>query len=55
MFVYRFARKKTDPESVPEWHPGYPGERSDPDSIYRPDKYSNDFIWDGETVDEEKP
>jgi len=55
MSAHRFTREKTDPGSVPEYRPGYPGERTDPDVMYKPDKYDNDFIWDGETMDDEKP
>lgn len=40
---------------VPEYSPDVLDERSDPDYIHRPDKYDSDFIWDGETMDEEKP
>lgn len=29
-------------------------EQNDPDIIYTQDKYDTDFIWDGETIDEEK-
>ena len=29
-------------------------EKNDPDMIYIQDKYDTDFIWDGETIDEEK-
>ncbi len=39
---------------VPELRPNVPDERNDPDFIHRPDKYDEDFIWDGETMDEEK-
>lgn len=42
------------PHSVPEYRPDVLGERCDPDIIHRPDKYDHDFIWDGETMDEEK-
>ena len=55
MRFYQFLRAGSDPRSVPEYRPGYPGERTDPDVMYKPDKYDNDFIWDGETMDDEKP
>ncbi len=43
-----------DPRSVPEYTPRIPGESSDPDFIHRTDKYDADYIWDGESMDEEK-
>ena len=48
----KFRPVKSD--RVPELRPEIPDERNDPDFIYRPDKYDADFIWDGETMDEEK-
>ncbi len=50
----KFLPQGTDPRSVPEYRPDFWGERSDPEQLHRPDKYDNDFIWDGETMDEDK-
>ncbi len=50
----QFLHAGSDPRSVPEYRPDVLGERSDPDIFHRPDKYDNDFIWDGETMDEDK-
>ncbi len=54
MKKHHFLQMKKEPRSVPEYYPVLPGERSDPDIMHKPDKYDNDFIWDGETMDEEK-
>ncbi len=43
-----------DPRSVPEYRPNIEGEMSEPERIHRTDRYDNDFIWDGESMDEEK-
>ena len=48
LFPFKFDR-------VPELRPNTMDERNDPDFIHRPDKYDEDYIWDGETMDEEKP
>ena len=50
-----FLRAGRDPRSVPEYRPDLLGERNDPDVLHRPDRYDTDAVWDGETVDEEKP
>ena len=54
MRMYPFLHAGSDPRRVPEYRPAVPGDRNDPDFLHRPDKYDQDFIWDGETMDEEK-
>ena len=41
-------------DRVPRSDPNLREEMTDPDFLYRPDKYDADYIWDGETVDEDK-
>lgn len=50
----RFIKMGRDPRRVAEFCPDIWDDRNDPDALHQPDKYDNDFIWDGETVDEEK-
>lgn len=52
---YSYFHGGRDVRSVPEYRPDVLGERCDPEAIHRADRYDNDYIWDGETMDEEKP
>ena len=54
MRKYAFLRAGEDPRRVPVHSPAMPGDKDDPDFLHSPDGYDTDFIWDGETLDEEK-
>ena len=50
----QFEKLGKGQERVPLNYSDMWDEKSDPDKLHCPDKYDNDFIWDGETVDDEK-
>ncbi|MDD6308957.1 MAG: hypothetical protein PUB07_06380 [Clostridia bacterium] len=44
-----------DPRSVPTYRPDIEGDMSNPERIHQADVFDSDYIWDGESMDEEKP
>ena len=50
---YRFqaGRDMRDEGGYSMW---FPGDASDPEKLHSEDRYDNDYIWDGESMDEEK-
>lgn len=55
MFYEKRQAAGRDPRSVSGYRPDIEGEMSEPERIHHPNPYDNDFIWDGESMDEEKP
>lgn len=50
---YRFQAGR-DMRSEFGYPPVIPGDMSDPEKLYSADRYDSDYIWDGESMDEEK-